>query len=197
MSKILLALVLAASVLTASVAQADESTSVSGTFDVKDKQQSPANHDVFGLNVAHDFGNTWSVEGRMEDERVVGNAGSHEGLIQLKVNKDIGTWFGVTPYAGIAVGEKSKSTTNFMYYVGEVGAKYVVTPSLTLNVQERLRTPFNENFDGHTGYNYKTWETQIGAKYAINKNNIVGVKYAVERGDSTYNTTGVSYTYKF
>ena len=197
MSKILLALVLAASVLTASVAQADESTSVSGTFDVKDKQQSPANHDVFGLNVAHDFGNTWSVEGRMEDERVVGNAGSHEGLIQLKVNKDIGTWFGVTPYAGIAVGEKSKSTTNFMYYVGEVGAKYVVTPSLTLNVQERLRTPFNENFDGHTGYNYKTWETQIGAKYAINKNNIVGVKYAVERGDSTYNTTGASYTYKF
>ena len=197
MSKILLALVLAASVLTASVAQADESTSVSGTFDLKDKQQSPANHDVFGLNVAHDFGNTWSVEGRMEDERVVGNAGSHEGLIQLKVNKDIGTWFGVTPYAGIAVGEKSKSTTNFMYYVGEVGAKYVVTPSLTLNVQERLRTPFNENFDGHTGYNYKTWETQIGAKYAINKNNIVGVKYAVERGDSTYNTTGVSYTYKF
>ena len=196
MSKFLLAL-LAASVLTASVAQADESTSVSGTFDLKDKQQSPANHDVFGLNVAHDFGNTWSVEGRMEDERVVGNAGSHEGLIQLKVNKDIGTWFGVTPYAGIAVGEKSKSTTNFMYYVGEVGAKYVVTPSLTLNVQERLRTPFNENFDGHTGYNYKTWETQIGAKYAINKNNIVGVKYAVERGDSTYNTTGVSYTYKF
>lgn len=197
MSKFLLAL-LAASVLSLSLsAFADESSSVSGTFDLKDKQHSPANHDVFGLNVAHDFGNTWSVEARMEDERVVGNAGSHEGLVQVKVNKDIGTWFGVTPYAGVAVGEKSKSTTNFAYYVGEIGAKYLVVPGLTLNVQERLRTPFNENFDGHTGYNYKTWETQIGAKYAINKNNIVGVKYAVERGDSTYNTTGVSYTYKF
>ena len=197
MSKFLLAL-LAASVLSLSLsAFADESTSVSGTFDIKDKQHSPLNHEVFGLNVGHNFGNTWSVEGRMEDERVVGNAGSHEGLVQVKVNKDIGTWFGVTPYAGVAVGEKSKSTTNFAYYVGEIGAKYLVIPGLTLNVQERLRTPFNENFDGHTGYNYKTWETQIGAKYAINKNNIVGVKYAVERGDSTYNTTGVSYTYKF
>ena len=193
MNKLLAALLLT---VTAS-AFAGESTSVTGTFDVKDKQNSPANHEVFGLNVGHDFGNTWSVEGRMEDERVVGNGGSHEGLVQLKVNKDIGTWYGFTPYAGVAVGEKSKSTTNFAYYVAEVGAKYVVTPSLTLNVQERLRTPFNENFDGHTGYNYKTWETQIGAKYAINKNNIVGVKYAVERGDSTYNTTGVSYTYKF
>ena len=193
MNKLLAALLLT---VTAS-AFAGESTSVTGTFDVKDKQNSPANHEVFGLNVGHDFGNTWSVEGRMEDERVVGNASGHEGLVQLKVNKDIGTWYGFTPYAGVAVGEKSKSTTNFAYYVAEVGAKYVVTPSLTLNVQERLRTPFNENFDGHTGYNYKTWETQIGAKYAINKNNIVGVKYAVERGDSTYNTTGVSYTYKF
>ena len=197
MSKFLLALVLAASVLTASVAQADESTSVSGTFDLKDKQNSPANHEVFGLNVGHDFGNTWSVEGRMEDERVVGNGGSHEGLVQLKVNKDIGTWYGFTPYAGVAVGEKSKSTTNFAYYVAEIGAKAKVTDQLSVGVQERLRTPFNENLDGHTGYNYKTYETSVSAKYAINKSNAVGVKYAVERGDSTYNTTGVNYTYTF
>ena len=193
MNKLLAALLLT---VTAS-AFAGESTSVSGTFDVKDKQNSPANHEVFGLNVGHDFGNTWSVEARMEDERVVGNAGGHEGLVQVKVDKDLGTWFGVTPYAGVAVGEKSKSTTNFAYYVAEIGAKAKVTDQLSVGVQERLRTPFNENLDGHTGYNYKTYETSVSAKYAINKSNAVGVKYAVERGDSTYNTTGVNYTYTF
>ena len=193
MSKLLVALLLAVSVS----AFADDSTSVSGTFDVKDKQHSPANHEVFGLNVGHDFGNTWSVEGRMEDERVVGNGGSHEGLVQVKVDKTLGTYFGVTPYAGVAIGEKSKSTTNFAYYVAEVGAKTNLTEQLSVGVQERLRTPFNENLDGYTGYNYKTWETSVSAKYAINKSNDIGVKYAVERGDSTYNTTGVNYTYKF
>ena len=193
MSKLLAALLLVASVS----AFAGESTSVSGTFDVKDNQHSPLNHEVFGLNVGHDFGNTWSVEARMEDERVVGNGGSHEGLVQIKADKTLGTYFGVTPYAGVAIGEKSKSTTNFAYYVAEVGAKANLTEQLSVGVQERLRTPFNENFDGHTGYNYKTWETSIGAKYALNKSNVIGVKYAVERGDSSYNTTGVTYTYKF
>ena len=44
MNKLLAALLLT---VTAS-AFAGESTSVTGTFDVKDKQNSPANHEVFG-----------------------------------------------------------------------------------------------------------------------------------------------------
>ena len=193
MSKFLVAVLL--SVTTLGAYAGDASTSISATFDNKDKVGSTANHDVFGLNVAHDFGNTWKVEARMEDERV--NGGAHEGLAQVKLNKDIGTWYGVTPYAGVAVGMKDKSTSDFFYYVAEVGAKYKVLPNLTAYVQERLRTPFNENLDGHTGYGYKTWETQIGAKYAITPEHAVGVKYAMERGDSTYDTVGVNYTYSF
>ena len=192
MKKLLIATLLAGMF---GIAHADAVTSISATYDNKDKADSTANHDVFGLNVAHDFGNTWKVEARVEDERV--NGGAHEGLAQVKVNKDIGTWYGITPYAGVAVGMKDKSTSDFFDYVGEVGAKYKVLPNLTAYVQERLRTPFNENLDGHTGYGYKTWETQIGAKYAITPEHAVGVKYAMERGDSTYDTVGVNYTYSF
>jgi len=192
MKKFLLAVLLAVASVSAF---ADAGNYASAGIDFKDKQDSTNNHTVYGLTVGHDFGNTWKVEARMEDETV--NGGAHEGLVQLKVNKDIGTWYGVTPYAGVAVGEKDKSTTNFIYYLGEVGAKYTVLPGLTAFVQERLRTPFNENLDGHTGYGYKTWETSVGAKYAINKSNAVGLRFAVERGDSAYNTVGVNYTYSF
>jgi hypothetical protein len=192
MKKVLLT-VLLASVF--GVAQAGEYSYAGLTFDAKDKVDSTNNHEVIGLNVGHNYGNSWSVEARMEDERV--NGGAHEGLMQIKVNKDIGTWYDVTPYAGVAVGMKDKSTSDFFYYVGEVGAKAVIVPGVTAYVQERLRTPFNENLDGHSGYGYKTWETSIGAKYAINQNNSVGVKYAVERGDSTYDTVGVNYSYAF
>lgn len=192
MSKFLLAVL---AVVSITVAHADEYNYVGASYDNKDKVNSTANHDVFGVTAGHNYGNTWSVEARMEDERV--NGGAHEGLAQIKVNKDIGTWYGVTPYAGVAVGMKDKSTSDFFYYVGELGAKYTVVPGLTAYAQERLRTPFNENLDGHTGYGYKTWETTIGAKYAINGSNAVGIKYAMERGDSTYDTVGVNYTYSF
>jgi hypothetical protein len=193
MSKFLVALAL---VVTSFTAFADGAyTYVSPTIDFKDKVDSTANHEVYGINLGRDFGNSWKVEARMENERV--NGGSHEGLMQVKLNKDIGTWYGVTPYAGVAVGMKDKSTSDFFYYVAEVGAKYTVLPGLTAYAQERLRTPFNENLDGHTGYGYKTWETQIGAKYAITPEHAVGVKYAMERGDSTYDTVGVNYTYSF
>ena len=193
MSKFLVAVLLAVSAISA--VAGEPTTYVSATYDNKDKANSTANHDVFGINIGRDLGNSWKVEARMEDERV--NGGAHEGLAQVKVNKDIGTWYGVTPYAGVAVGMKDKSTSDFFYYVAEVGAKYTVLPGLTAFAQERLRTPFNENLDGHTGYGYKTWETQIGAKYAITPEHAVGVKYAMERGDSTYDTVGVNYTYSF
>ena len=167
----------------------------SPSIDFKDKVNSTNNHTVYGITLGRDFGNGLKVEGRMEDETV--NGGAHEGLVQIGAVKDIGTWYGVTPYAGLAVGEKDKSTTNFIYYRADVGAKYTVMPGLTAFVQERLRTPFNENLDGHTGYGYKTWETSIGAKYAITPEHAVGIKYAMERGDSTYDTVGVNYVYSF
>ena len=193
MKKFLLAVALTVASLTAFADGAYNY--VAPTLDFKDKVDSTNNHEVYGINIGRDFGNTWKVEARMEDERV--NGGAHEGLAQVKVNKDIGTWFGVTPYAGVAVGMKDTSTSDFFYYVAEVGAKYTVLPGLTAFAQERLRTPFNENLDGHTGYGYKTWETSIGAKYAITPEHAVGVKYAMERGDSTYDTVGVNYTYSF
>jgi len=193
MSKLLVALLAVVSLS----AFADETNYVSPTIDFKDKQESTNNHTVYGLTVGHDFGNTWKVEGRMEDETV--NGGAHEGLSQVEAFKDIGTWYGVTPYAGAGVGLKDKSTSEFWYYRVDAGVKYAVpgVTGLTVIANTRLRTPFDEGLNLHTGYNYRTVENKIGASYAIDKHNAVGISYAIERGDSEYNTVGVNYKYTF
>ena len=152
---------------------------------------------MYGITLGHDFGNTWRVEGRMEDETV--NGGAHEGLAQVEVFKDIGTWYGVTPYAGAGIGLKDKSTSEFLFGRVDAGVKYAVpqVPGVTLFINERLRTPLNEGLDRNTGYNYHTVESKVGVNYAINKQNAVGISYPIERGDSTYDTVGVNYKYSF
>ena len=194
MKKLLIATLVAAAF---GVAHADEGNYVSPGIDFKDKQNSTNNHTVYGVTLGHDFGNTWRVEGRMEDETV--NGGSHEGLAQVELFKDIGTWYGVTPYAGAGVGLKDKATSEFWYYRVDGGLKYTnaLVPGATLFLNERLRTPFNEGTDAQTGYNYRTYETKFGVNYSINKQNAVGISYAIERGDTEYNTVGVNYKYSF
>lgn len=192
MNKVILSTLLAG-LFVSSTVLAD--TYIQPTVDFKDKQDSTANHTVYGLTVGQSFENGWKIEGRMEDETV--NGGAHEGLAQIGVAKDIGTWYGVTPYAGAAIGLKDKSTSEFVYYRVDIGAKYTVLPGLTVFANERLRTPFNENLDGHTGYGYKTWESKVGVNYNFTKSQSVGASYAVERGDSAYNTVGVNYKYAF
>jgi len=194
MSKLLVAVFLTVVSLSAF---ADGSDYISPTVDFKDKQLSTNNHTVYGLTYGHDFGNSFKVEGRIEDETV--NGGAHEGLSQVEVFKNIGTWYGVTPYAGAGIGLKDKSTTEFLFYRVDAGVKYAVpgVNGLSLTANTRLRTPFDEGLNLHTGYNYRTIENKISASYAIDKNNAVGISYAIERGDSEYNTVGVNYKYTF
>ena len=192
MNKLLVAVLATLSI----TAWAGEGNYVQPGIDFKDKQNSTNNHTVYNVAFGHDFGNSWKVEAKIEDETV--NGGAHEGLMQVGVFKDIGTWYGVTPYAGASIGMKDKSTSEFLFYRADVGVKYPVTfvPGLTLTLNERLRAPFAEG-DLHTGYAYKTYETKVGASYAINKQNSVGISYAIERGDSLYDTVGVNYKYTF
>ena len=114
-----------AALLVTSAAQAgDWYGSVS--YDQKDKQNSSQVNHVYGLNVGQKFANGLGVEVRMEDEKVVpGGAAAQkqESLLQAKVSYDISTGTLLTPYVAAAVGQKNKSTSDFTFWVGEVGAK--------------------------------------------------------------------------
>ena len=145
------------------------------------------------------FGKDLTVEVRVEDEMIVDvTPKKHEGLVQAKASYEVGKYnvfLPVTPYVAAAVGLKSKSDSNFNYYVAEVGAKTTVQ-GVGVKLASRLRTPFNEGSVG-TGNKYRTVENSVTASYGLTKSLSVAVKYAEEHGDSAYNTTGVSLTRSF
>jgi len=187
-------LVTAVVLIAAGSAQAD-SNYASLTYDQKDKQNSSQINHVYGLNVGQKFSNGVGVEVRMEDEKVdprTGAAQKQEGLLQAKVSYDIATGTLVTPYVAAAVGQKNKSTSDFAFWVGEVGAKVKLNDTFGLRYGYRQRTAFDTSTNS-----YDTTEHTIALGINLTKQDNVTVAYKQERGTSDYNTTGVYYTRSF
>jgi hypothetical protein len=183
-----------ATLLVASLAQA-EGLYTGLTYDQKDKQNSAQVNHVFGVNVGQKFSNGLTVEGRMENERVAVGDGTQkqEGLMQVKASYDISTGTFVTPYVAAAVGQKQKSTVDFTYWVGEVGAKAKINDTFGVRYGWRQRTAFDNNSTN----SYDTKEHTIALTANLSKADAVSVAYKRERGTSDYNTTGLYYTRSF
>jgi hypothetical protein len=161
-------------------------------YSVKKKTSSTQHNDVYGLNVGHKV-DSLTTEVRFENETT--NTSKQEGLMQLKGIYDLGSVVGVAPYAAAAVGHKMKATENFEFYVAELGAKTNVGP-VGFKLASRLRSPFDEKHIG-SGSKYRTYENSLTAGYKISNNDTISVKYAVERGDSNYKTTGLAFNHAF
>ena len=169
----------------------------------KDKVDSTQENIVLGLSVSDKIGlgrdRDIVTELRVESELVNGvTPKKHEGLVQFKGALDvykINVVVPVTFYGAAAVGLKSKSDSSFNYYIAGVGAKTSVA-GVGLDFASRLRSPFGEGTSG-TGPMYRTVENSVTASYAVAKEYTVGVKYGRERGDSNYNTIGLSVKHTF
>jgi len=184
---------IASMLVTAGLAQAD-GVYGSITYDQKDKQNSSQTNHVYGLNIGQKFANGFTVEARMENEKVdpkTGAAQSQEGLVQIKVSKDFVTGTILTPYVAAAIGQKNESASDFAFWIGEVGAKVKLNDMLGLRYGYRQRTAFD------TSNSYDTTEHTIALGINLTKQDNITVAYKQERGTSDYNTTGVYYTRSF
>jgi hypothetical protein len=164
------------------------------TYDQKDKQNSTQTNHVYGLNIGQKFANGLTVEARMEDEKVdpgLGATQSQESLFQLKASKDFDTGTMLTPYVAAAIGQKNESTSDFSFWLGEVGAKVKLNDMFGLRYGYRQRTAFD------TSNSYDTTEHTIALGVNLTKQDNITVAYKQERGTSDYNTTGVYYTRSF
>ena len=165
----------------------------SATYDQKDKQNSAQVNHVYGVNIGNKLGDGWVAEGRMENEKVSVGDGTQkqEGLMHVKLTKEIDTGTFLTPYAGVALGQKNKSTSDFAFWVGEVGVKAKLNDTFSVKYNWRQRTAFDSVND------YDTKENSVSLGINLTKVDAVSVSYKQERGTSDYNTTGVAYTRSF
>lgn len=98
----------------------------------------------------------------------------------------------VTPTLRLATGEKFSSTYHYDYYVVEPGVNAPIgSTGLTARLAWRYRTAYSSANQDET----RTW--RYGLSYAINKENAVGVRYDVQRGQLNQNVVAVNYTRSF
>ena len=158
------------------------------SVDQKDKLNSSEVHQVNRINIGRKFDNGFVIEGRMEDE-IVRNPNKNEGLMQLKLEYNLNKVLGWTPYGGIAIGQKNKTTT-FSFYAAEVGVKTDIQ-NWTIKFNHRHRAPFDDINQYITDENY----IQIG--YRLTKQDTIAYKYGRERGDRNYDVNGISWNHSF
>jgi RNase H-fold protein (predicted Holliday junction resolvase) len=167
------------------------------TYDEKDKQNSAQVNYVYGLNVGQKLENGFTVEARMEDERVeTGSAQKQESLAQVKVSYDITTSTPFTPYVAGAVGHKNKATIDFNFWVAEAGVK-AKFGDFGVRYGYRRRADWEQS----TTNAYNTDEQTVAFGYNVTKNDNISVAWKQERANdsvsSEYNTKGIYYTRSF
>jgi len=166
------------------------------TYDQKDKQNADQTNYVYGLNVGQKFDNGFTVEARMEDERVESTSQKQESLAQLKVSYDIDTGTMFTPYVAGAVGHKNKSTIDFNIWVAEAGVKAKMG-DFGVRYGYRRRADW-ENSSTNA---YNTDEQTVALGYNVTKQDNISIAYKLERRNdsvsSEYNTKGIYYTRSF
>lgn len=164
--------------------------SIETGVDYKDKVNSDYNHTVYFLSYNKNVSKDLTVGIRTENE-VVSLSQALEGLVQAQTKYSLSNSTPFTPFVNGAIGQKFKDGTNFTFWVVGAGVNTRLTDDISFDTAVRRREAFSSD------NNYATTETSVKLNYALAKNHIVSVKYAVERGTSDYNTTGVSYQYKF
>jgi long-subunit fatty acid transport protein len=98
----------------------------------------------------------------------------------------------VNLYTRVAVGEKFTNGANFGYYSVEPGVVYNFTNKLSGKVGYRFRNGFGDNGNLDT-----THTARAGVSYAITKNDSIGVRYDLMRGDSFNHSYNLAYTHSF
>ena len=194
-------------------------------LDKKDKKNSPSTteyHNVYSMTICKKLGDGYSVETLIEDEQVrnpgVGvSKAKHEGLYQLRGNKDFDTGSMFTPYVGLALGMKSKAvgatnyggSLDFPFYRYDLGVKAKLNDQFSMRLGWRNRQAANDTYDNQAT-NWNTNETTLALSYKLTDVDTIAAAYKIERSAgasgsgstsggkiSEYNTYAISYSRAF
>ena len=133
-----------------------------------------------------------------DDGQVNGNNNPLDASIEARVQKLWEVYPGLKLGGRVGLGEKFNSTadqsgktTDFSYYTIEPKGSYALTQDLSLAAAWRYRNAFSNTVN----YQTRTWK--VGLDYALTRNDELGFRYLVKRGDEQTNGVEISYTRGF
>lgn len=180
MKKIVLATLLA--LTTVSAIAADNFGKIEYAF--RDVEGDP-NKNGLNLQIGHTFNKAWAVDAKSEFRRENGSDTTSNRL-ELGTTYTQGNLF-----VRGGLGDKFTSGSDYTYYSIEPGFKYEVTDGLKLVTSYRYRNAFN------TSNNDEQHRAQVGAEYAVFKEEYVTASFGRTWGDAQYNSVNVGYKVEF
>ena len=196
MKKIMLAIALAMTALTAQAAQpvTAENSFVHGQYTFRDTmagQHGEPNRNGINLTAGRNLGNGIVLDAGMQVRNEVGDSGQDTSRLEGGATINYGLSKDFTVYTRGAIGYKLTNDKDFTYYSVEPGIAYQVADPLLVRVGYRYRDSFSQShFD-------KSNTVRVGAEYALNKNNALTLGLDRSYGDSEFLGVNVGYLVKF
>lgn len=151
----------------------------------------------FGVVVGNRTATNWDYSLKMETSQAELGNGSIgqgvEGRVRKSFNVDV-LGVGFKPYAGVRLGQKIGSSSDFTYYAVDVGTKFpLISNWLSGDVGYRYRDAFDSTtgYDSHRGH--------VAVSYAITKQDSISLRYSQSFGavSEEKNSWRVAYSHSF
>lgn len=183
-------IVAVAALLVAGAAQAAGYTTFE--YHQEELRSDKTNKDKFGIVVGTKTtgGQDYSI--KLDTNQSEWGTGSVGSGVEVRARQNFNV-MGLTPYAGIRLGQKLGTNESFGHYAADVGVKFPIIGALSGDIGARYRDAFSQsNVFQSTRYHAMV-------SFAVDKNNSVGLRYSQAYGDVSEekNAYRVTWTHNF
>lgn len=126
----------------------------------------------------------------MMSQGVVVNTGALSTRSEIGLTHNT-TWYGVSGYSRVAIGERVTNTSNYGFYSIEPGISMPVGP-VVVKAGYRFRSAFNVD-----AYHDVTRTAKVSISYSPTKVDTISIGFDRMLGDSEYSTPAITYIRRF
>ena len=158
----------------------------------EEKRSDDSTKDKFGIVVGTKTAGGQDYSIKLDTNQSAWGTGAVGSGIELRARQNFSV-AGVTPYAGVRLGQKLGTNESFSHYAVDAGVKFPIAGNFSGDVGARYRDAFS------SGHAFQSTRYHAMVSYAISKSDSVGVRYSQAYGDvgEEKNAYRVTWTHNF
>ncbi len=158
----------------------------------EEKRSDNSTKDKIGVVVGNKTAGGQDYSVKLDVNQAQWGTGSVGSGVEVRARQNFSV-AGVTPWAGVRLGQKLGTNESFSHYAVEGGVKFPIAGALSGDVGVRYRDAFS------SGHAYQSTRYHVMASYAVTKTDSVGLRYSQAYGDvgEEKNAYRVTWTHNF